>query len=338
MTNRAKRKRALRVFAGLIFTPVLCGGMYLMTRRFPSPAQLPTEYRVLEDNPDFPKPFLIIGDTQRSSIYEQWIMRREENVEASVRLLTEAGKEDASFLVLVGDMVFDASSKHHWADFDRLLDPIHDSGKAVLPVLGNHEYWGVNSWCQDSLHKRFPHLKEKTWYRRSYGPVAMLILNSNFTELTAAERLEQKEWFDGELEKIEADEKIRGFLVFAHHPPYSNSWVVKGDSVVRDSFAKSFRNAKKGLAFVSGHAHGYEHFKKRGKHFLVSAGGGGARFHRRPKDNRAHSDLFRGPDLRPLHYIKVSLRSTGLFFEVKGFEKRDSALSELESFLIGFPL
>ncbi|MDF1665464.1 MAG: metallophosphoesterase, partial [Planctomycetota bacterium] len=305
---------------------------------FPSPAQLPTEYRVLEDSADFPKPFLIVGDTQRSSLYEQWIMRREENVDVSIRLLKEAGKEDAGFLVLVGDMVFDASSKHQWADFDRLLDPIHESGKALLPVVGNHEYWGVDSWCKDSLHQRFPLLKEKTWYRRNHGPVALLILNSNFKELTPSEKAEQKDWFDSELEKIDADQAMRGFLVFTHHPPYSNSWVVSGDNVVHESFAKPFRKSKKGLAFVSGHAHGYEHLKKRSKHFLVSAGGGGARFGRRPKDNRDHTDLFQGPDLRPFHYIKVSLRSTGLRFEVKGFVKRDSALSEIESFLISFPL
>lgn len=338
MSNNAKWKRWLRVLLGLVLCPVICGVFYLGTRRFPNPAQLPTEYRLQENSTEFPRPFLIIGDTQRSSLVEQWLMRREENVEASKRLLEEAAKEDAEFIVLVGDLVFDASSKHHWADFDRLLDPAHKSGKALLPVVGNHEYWGVNSWAQDSLNKRFPILKEKSWYRRDYGPVALLMLNSNFKELSPEQIKAQETWYELELDKIKIDKRIRGCLVFAHHPPYSNSWVVKGDREVEKRFVRPFRKAKKGMAFVSGHAHGYEHFKKLGKHFLVSAGGGGARFIRRPKDNRLHRDLYSGPDPRPFHYIRVSLRSTGLRFEVKGFQKGDSSVSEVESFLVTFPL
>ena len=74
---------------------------------------------------------------------------------------------------------------------------------------------------------------------------------------------------------MDADPKVRGVLVFTHHPPYTNSTVTKDESHVQQAFVGPFVAAKKTLALLSGHAHGYEHFIEQRKHFVVSGGGGG---------------------------------------------------------------
>jgi 3',5'-cyclic AMP phosphodiesterase CpdA len=334
--KKGKGRGALRCLVILLSSLVLISAIYLITRRYPVPEKPPLQFKNFQSQAIIQRPFLIIGDTQRSSLIEQWGLGREDNEDATKALFRYIDKEDAQFMVLLGDMVFDGASRQHWAEFDLLLDPIYQKGLPLLPVLGNHEYWGINQWAKENIDPRFSALKKQSWYDRRYGPLSLIILNSNLSELSVDIQKQQRDWYQQKIKNIEADGTLKGFLVFTHHPPYTNAEAVSDDKEVQEQFLPMLQASKKGLALLSGHAHGYEHFKKQGKHFIISAGGGGPRSPRKSAAEREHKDLFDGLDPRPFHYLKVTVTGEGLTVQVKGFYKEDKSLRALDSFELPF--
>lgn len=79
-------------------------------------------------------------------------------------------------------------------------------------------------------------------------------------------------------------------------------------------------SSSKTLAYISGHAHGYERFKVKeceGVMFIVSAGGGGPRPDKLGKVYKDEFGMKRGK--RPLHWLKVETgNEKGIGIEVVG--------------------
>ncbi len=286
----------------------------------------------------FRRPFAVLGDTQQTSKREQVVLNRELNIRETQLILQYIGRENIDLLVHLGDAVFNGSSRKQWKKFDRLMKPIINMGIPVLLTLGNHEYLGANSQALKNVKKRFPQIKRKSWYKRIYLQLGLLFLNTNKEDLGREMWSEQTQWFKDELEHMRTDESISGILVFAHHPPFTNSEVTGDEKNVQEGFLKSFYESKKTLAFTTGHAHGYEHFFKKEKHFIVSAGGGGPRVKYLSSTQKRHQDLYRNEEgARPFNYLIIDQDDLRVTIAVKGFDKIDRQVRQIDRIEIPFP-
>ena len=250
--------------------------------------------------------FILVGDTQRTSLLEFW---REQNEAARRAVLNKIAEEEPAFLVILGDLVFQGDDERHWRWFDDYTAAIREKQIPVFPLPGNHEYFGNHSRAFKNYFGRFPHLSERLWNAFRFRSVAVILLNSNFEKLNEQELEEQDEWYQSKLREYEGEESIKTIIVCCHHPPFTNSTVVKDDKdveQVREHFLEPFCETPKAKLFFTGHCHSYEHFIERGKHFIVSGGGGGPR-QKLVVDpqKRSYEDTYRGGEYREFHFCKV---------------------------------
>lgn len=278
--------------------------------------------------------FAVIGDLQRTSLAEIW---RESNERERDRLVREIAASSPDFLVGAGDLVFCGSSRLDWEEFDTLTRPLRDAGVPLLPILGNHEYWVRKTAALRNYFARFPHLSGRHWYSVGYGPLGLVFLDSNEKALGPARWSEETAWFAAEVSRFDADEAVRGTVVFVHHPPFTNSAVTHDEAHVQRAFVPPFLAARKTLAMISGHVHSYEQFTVGGKTFLVTGGGGGPRARLASGAARRHpEDVFPGPEVRLFHFLLCSPAEEGLQIEVVGLEKGADAFATLTRFTLSW--
>lgn len=281
-------------------------------------------------------PLLVVGDLQRTSVFESWVLRREQNDAERARLLRALTRErEAAGLLLLGDLVFDGSSCADWGRFDALLAPLR--GRGVLLALGNHDYWGPNEPACAHLRARFPWLSEERWEVAHWGDVAIVVLDSNESELGPERWSAQQEWLVETLEALEGDPAVRMVALAWHHPPYTNSTLTDDETHVQRAFVERLEGRRKVRLVLSGHAHAYEHFDKGGVHYVVSGGGGGPRVTLLADEQARHVDLFEGPSPRPFHYLRLRPTRRGLAVEAHGFRTGEAAVRVFDRFVIPWP-
>jgi 3',5'-cyclic AMP phosphodiesterase CpdA len=269
---------------------------------------------------------------QRTSHLEFW---RESNTEETRRLVVEIAARRPDFVVGLGDLVFRGASGRDWARVDALLAPIRDSGIPILPILGNHEYFLSSRIALRNFFERFPALAGRHWHAETYGTLGLVFLDSNERELGGEAWREQEEWLGQELARLDAETAVRGVLVFAHHPPFTNSTVTGDGAHVQRTFVPPFAAAAKTVAMVSGHVHSLERFVRDGRTYLVAGGGGGPRVALARGEARRHADdLFTGPAVRPFHFLEAVAGEGGLEIEVVGLEKGARSLASLARFTL----
>jgi hypothetical protein len=140
------------------------------------------------------------------------------------------------------------------------------------------------------------------------------------------------------LSSLEADGTVSAVLVFLHHAPYTNSSIVGDDPNVLSTFVPPFMTKQKTLAMITGHAHGYERFDRKGKAFIVTAGGGGPRSPLLAANERRHfDDRFDGPRLRHLHFVEFTVTPSGLHAEVMALPKGELEVCLMEEFTLAWP-
>ncbi len=279
--------------------------------------------------------FAVVGDLQRTSRAEFW---RESNPEERRRLVAEIAARGPDFVVGLGDLVFHGSSRRDWEGFDALTAPLRAAAVPILPILGNHEYWGRRSSAWRNVVARFPHLAMSRWYAETYRSLRLLFLDSNEGALGEAAWREETGWLEAELARADAEEAVKGVVVFVHHPPYTNSTVTGDELHVRRAFVPPFAASKKTIAMVSGHVHSYEHFVRGGKTFLVAGGGGGPRVRLARGARRRHADdVFEGPEVRHFHFLLCNPGASGLDVEVVGLEKGSDTFFPLARFALAWP-
>lgn len=279
--------------------------------------------------------FAIASDFQRTSRAEVW---RESNREERGILLEAIAREEPELLLMLGDLVFCGSSASDWREFDALSAPIREAGIPVLAVPGNHEYWVAPRAGLRNFQARFPLLEEKRWQTRSWGPLALVLLDSNRRFLPPALWEEQVRFYEEEVARADADPETRGTLVLAHHPPFTNSSVTSDELHVQQSFVPSFHAARKTLAMLSGHVHSYERYERGGKTYLVTGGGGGPRVRLQTGSRRRHEDdLFEGPAVRFFHYLLATLSPDGIDVEMRGLAKGEKLFETMDRFRLPWP-
>ena len=245
---------------------------------------------------------ILVGDTQRTS---NWELFREKNKGIAKRIFNEIVKENPDFVIHLGDMVFNGSSEKSWNNFEEDASKLLNSQIPVYPVLGNHEYFGENNTAISNLAEHFPSLKNETWYSHKIDKLGIILLNSNFNDLTSEQNSHQLKWYYNELNKFQTDSSVQFILVACHHPPYTNSIIVSANKEVQKNFVEPFLSISKAAFFFSGHAHTYEHFIKNGKHFIVSGGGGGPR-QKLNKNSPKYNDLYKGDNIRDFNFCKIT--------------------------------
>jgi hypothetical protein len=203
----------------------------------------------------------VVGDTQRTLPVER-LIGREQNDAERARLVAAIAGERPDLLVHLGDAVAVGSSAADWAYFDRLMAPVRDAGIAVLPVFGNHDYWGFRPIATAAFGSRFPSPGESRWYSRQHGGLRLVWLDSNRRKLSADDWARQRRWFEDELDDADRDPGTRAALVFCHHPPYTNSTATGDEADVQEAFLPAFFASRKAVAMVTGHAHAYERFER----------------------------------------------------------------------------
>jgi Icc-related predicted phosphoesterase len=279
--------------------------------------------------------FTVIGDLQGTLGIEK-LLRRETNDRERGMLLPEIARSNPAFVVMLGDLVTWGASVSDWKDFDTHSKTLRENRISVFAVPGNHDYYGGGRLHQ--YFARLPHLAGQHWYARRYGGLALVFLDSNAGPLSASAWLKQRQWYEAKLRELDADPGVLGVLVFLHHAPMTNSSIVSDDANVLEAFVPAFHEARKTMALVTGHAHGYEHFAQCGKAFIVTGGGGGPRSPLLTGNERRHrSEVFKGPALRNFNFVELSLTRSGLHADVIGLPKNGLEFCRMEKLDLAWP-
>lgn len=324
----------------------------------PSVISYPYMLPISRNNEKF-LPFAVVGDTQRTSFWECAIGREVNDDETAV-IVKEIASSKVNFLVILGDMVFDGGNKRHWEFFDRTIMPLRHAALPILPVAGNHEYWGDRAAARKFVEERFPEIRKRTWYSKRNGNLGLVWLNSNHKEMSQNMWKTQVKWLKTLLSQWDLTEDVKGIILFAHHPPYTNSIVASSDLKVRTALVEVLCQSQKAVAMVTGHAHGYERFENLGEpqscskqvyfntsqnnekisdilnhpvQFIVSGGGGGPR----PKGLRnKYKDSFTSNPPRPFNFIRVEPSENGVKMSIHGLQKGETQTHVLEQFIITY--
>jgi UDP-2,3-diacylglucosamine pyrophosphatase LpxH len=248
------------------------------------------------------KKIFFVSDTQQPMLVEKLWLKSNNNKKATASIFASILKEKPTSLYMLGDVVGLGSSKRKWKKVDIFLDSCRASGTNVCGVLGNHEVMGRKKKGEANFQKRFP-MNVKTGYVSVTDSVAVILLNSNFGKLSTADLQTQKVWYKQTIASLDVQDSVKAVIVCCHHAPYTNSKIVKCSHKVQDYFVDEYINSKKAQLFITGHAHAFEHFKMKGKDFIVIGGGGGL-------NQPLNKNTGCLPDLAmqykpPFHYLSV---------------------------------
>ncbi len=170
-------------------------------------------------------------------------------------------------------------------------------------------------------------------YAEIVDSVAVILLNSNFSAMSAPEISQQNTWYQAELNVLDNDPAIKMIIVGCHHSPYTNSTIVSPSQGVRQNFVPPFISSKKAVLFLSGHSHNFESFKMQGKYFLVIGGGGGLHQPLRANNEQMH-DL--AADYKPeFHYLEVTRQGDTLHVLSRRLKPDFSGFDDGFSLMIG---
>lgn len=250
----------------------------------------------------------IVGDLQRTGAVETW---RENNDKHRPNIIAGIMADAPDALVVLGDMVWWGASRADWHYFDNLMTPLRVANIGVLPVLGNHDYYGNDQAAMANVMQRWP------WFNhdgvvRVIDSVAYVVINTNFDDIGPVRSRQHRRWFVKTLQELDADSRIVAVVVCGHHPPFTNSTAVPPDVVLQRYFVPSFVQSAKGTLWLSGHAHTYERFHIDGRQFIVAGGGGGPRQAVAAAQAATYADEYRGGPIRPLHHLMIERIGTAL--------------------------
>lgn len=260
-----------------------------------------------------PARLVAIGDTQETALVER-LIGLEQNAARRHWLLDEIARRAPERVLHLGDLVTFGSAPAHWARLDALLQPLHARGIPISPVVGNHDRMLRANAGIRALRQRFELPPDRTWYRVRHHGLELLALDSN---LTGAAAEAQQRWLDAAVAEADRDPAVRALIGAWHHPPMTNSRLVRPSRLARERFVPALARSRKALAVLCGHCHAYEHFLVDGLDVFVSGGGGGPR-HRletRPARRRA-PDLFAGGPLRFLHFLEIEAGDDAVTVEI----------------------
>jgi predicted phosphodiesterase len=257
------------------------------------------------------------SDTQKPMWVETLFLKSNNNRQATKKIFNEFEQVKPRALFLLGDVVNLGYSDKQWKDVGGYIKNLRKHGIAVHAAMGNHEVMGQAKKGEEKFQTYFPE-HVRTGYVKVVDSVAVVLLNSNFGKLTAAENKAQVDWYQKTLNGLDNDPSVLYIITGCHHSPFTNSKIVGCSKDVEQKFVEPFLASEKSRLFLSGHSHNFEHYQVKGKDFMVIGGGGGL-----------HQPLKTGADCLPdvaadykpeFHYLTVKRCAEGL--QIKSYELR----------------
>jgi Icc-related predicted phosphoesterase len=313
------RARAITLITGLLFA--------LMVRNSPA-----GESQIAQDSARLTMAF--VSDTQTPFWYESLALGGDRNAEATDSIFADLIRMRPEHLFILGDLVSFGPYQRTWEGITRHVENLRKEGVQVHAVLGNHELMLFPQTGEENFQELFPdHVR--TGYIQTVDSVAVVLLNSNFSDLGTKGRNRQQEWYARALDSLQKDASVLHIIVCCHHSPFSNNRIVWYSEEVQKEFVPGFLATPKCRLFLSGHAHTYEEFRQGGKTFMVIGGGGGASHPLYEGTKRKWDDF--APEPRPLfHYLELRREHGKLIATVRGLKDdfggfRDYSLVTIEA-------
>ena len=249
------------------------------------------------------------SDTQAPMLVETILLKSHRNRKATELLFKDVLERQPAAFFLLGDVVNLGYSSRQWRPIDRYLDALRLANIPVHAILGNHEVMGRPIEGQRKFQKRFPD-HNCTGYVVKHDTTAVILLNSNFKTMTLAQEKHQDEWFQTTLQELDNDATVQAVIVGCHHSPFTNSRIVRPSKEVEQKFVPPYLSSRKAFLFLSGHCHAFEHYKVKGKDFLVIGGGGGLK---QPLRQGLGTLADLSLEYKPMfHYINITSLGDGL--------------------------
>lgn len=271
------------------------------------------------------------SDTQKPMWVETLFLKSNQNRQATKKIFNEFAQLRPKALFLLGDVVNLGYSNRQWKDMGGYLNALRSEGVAVHAALGNHEVMGQARKGENKFQTYFPE-HVRTGYVKVVDSVAVVLLNSNFGKLTAAENEEQVAWYRQTLRELDNNTAIEYIITGCHHSPFTNSKIVGCSKGVEEKFVQPFLSSKKSRLFLSGHSHNFEQYQVQGKDFLVIGGGGG--LHQPLKTGAGILDDV-AADYKPeFHYLTVKRGAEGLQIRSYALRKDFSGFDEGRNMVI----
>ena len=131
-----------------------------------------------------------ISDTQQPMLIEELRLKPTHNKEATSLLFSEILRTKPQHVYMLGDVVALGFCNHKWKKVDRFLDSCHKENISVYGLFGNHDVMLFRKKGERNFNRRFPQ-NVGTGYLSVTDSIAVLLLNSNFKTLSAADKLKQ---------------------------------------------------------------------------------------------------------------------------------------------------
>ena len=287
-----------RLSIPLLVLPFACGS---------SSDAIHEPYPVIQRTVQSSPAFVFLSDTQSPLWFETLRLPDDDNETATRQILNTVAADSSCVAVFhLGDLTALGSFDSYWKDFDEKTEALRNAGIPVYPAFGNHEYMPFARSGKANMIRRFPFV-ERSWYEQRVGPVAVILLNSNFSCLSETERQDQRRWYTQTLNELDTDSTVSIVLVGCHHPPYTNSTIVNPSEEVQRYFVPPFMQSTKSKLFLSGHAHTYERFHIEGKDFMVIGGAGGLLHPLLQGKEQRWLDQYSSPgERRFFHYVRCT--------------------------------
>lgn len=228
------------------------------------------------------------------------------------QLFAELVRRRPAFVLNTGDLVTRGDRAEDWRIFDAWTAGLANAQIPYLPLLGNHEYYGKNDVALAEYWARFPELERAKWYSLRAGPLFVLFLDSNLSELSDEERGTQRLFAKKSVVSADADPEVAFIAVAFHHPPYSNGPHPPAVDALNE-LLRPLSFAQKLKLVITGHVHSYERFVQGGLTYLVSGGCGAPPY---PVEidpaRRRFAPAYDGPAERGYHFVECTVDRSAL--------------------------
>jgi len=248
---------------------------------------------------------VFLSDTQSPIWFESWLLKRNKNDLAREIIFNDIIKQNPQAVFHLGDLVARGYSSRQWSVIDSFTSKLRILNLPFYPIPGNHEYFLFAAKGIANFEQRFPSAC-LTGYSIKINKLAIILINSNFSRMSASEISAQQSWYQQKLNDYSQDTTVTSIIVGCHHSPYTNSRIVPPNDKVQRMFLPAFFKNVKCKLFISGHAHAFEHFRQKNKDFIVCGGGGALQHPLLVGDKQRWPDIYSNSSSRMFHYLLLT--------------------------------
>jgi predicted MPP superfamily phosphohydrolase len=275
---------------------------------------------------------VFLSDCQEPLWVEQIFLKNENNIETGDSLFARITRKEPSAVFFLGDMVANGSSNTSWSRFDKFLRSLKNKKIPYYATPGNHEYVINAKKGIQNFEKRFQS-QNKNFVVQIIDSIAVILINSNFSKITTAEKNEMLSNYEKTLSSLDESPTVKHIFVCTHYSPYTNSSVVSPSEEVENLIVPQYLKSKKTFLFLSGHSHNLELFKEVEKYFFVIGGGGGLKQKLKPSEKRKYREIYPNVERYRFFFITIERKDDGILFGLHGMNTANEQEKQEHIFL-----